>query len=62
MPVFVDIGGQGKDNYAGVLQNRNVRTVFEGALLRNFLRKYKFLDGLLDMFKNKLVGIFFYFM
>lgn len=55
MPIFVDVGSSGKNNYAGVLQNQNVRTMFDGALLRNFLQRFQVLEGLLDIFKNKLV-------
>uniref|UniRef100_A0A915DN61 Uncharacterized protein n=1 Tax=Ditylenchus dipsaci TaxID=166011 RepID=A0A915DN61_9BILA len=54
LPIFVQIGEPANHLYAGVGQNRNARTCFEGAYLKSFMYKHKYLDGLVDIFKEKV--------
>ncbi|KAI1725906.1 rab3 GTPase-activating protein catalytic subunit domain-containing protein [Ditylenchus destructor] len=54
LPTFVQFGDDHRQLYAGVLQNRNARTCFEDAHLQSVLYKHKYLDGIVEMFKEKI--------
>ncbi|KAI1732409.1 rab3 GTPase-activating protein catalytic subunit domain-containing protein [Ditylenchus destructor] len=54
LPTFVQFGEDHRQLYAGVLQNRNARTCFEDAHLQSVLYKHKYLDGIVEMFKEKI--------
>lgn len=58
LPVFVQMSDISRQLYHGVSLNRNLRISFEGAHLLSPLFKHKFLNGLIDMFKEKVVRIY----
>lgn len=57
IPFFIPYGDCARNLYFGAHQNRNLRTEFEGVQLKSCLCKHKFMSGLLDLFKEKVVGL-----
>lgn len=56
IPIFIQFGDLDRYLLNGFSQNKAVRTNFEGIHLENYLTKHRYFNGLVDMFKDKIVS------
>lgn len=57
LPVFVQINEKNRNLYVGVSQNRNTRIEFNNSQIREPLYVHRYLNGLVDMFKQHVVSV-----
>lgn len=56
--MFVRYGDSNQHLFNGVCLNKNSQTIFEVADTKDYLKKLGYFSGLVDMFKEKVVGYY----